>query len=348
MQRRAWFDRKFELGLPLEAFPDALERLRRTPLRLVERTDGLPPAALKQRADRAWSIQENVGHLADLERLWLGRLDDFDDGLGTLRPADLQNRATWDADHNSREIREVLAEFRALRGEFVARVSVMTPAELARTAAHPRLGQPMSVIDLSFFMAEHDDHHLATITALRERATPITYAVRLAEPADIPILASVESRAVQLFYGWMKESGLTPPVLEEVSTVEDFEDARRRGHLWVAALPDGSPIAFALVIELDGMAHLDELDVLPEHARKGVGSKLLEAVCRGARRAGYSKLTLSTFRDVPWNRPFYERRGFRVVDARDLPEGHRDLIEAERGRGLRTDLRVIMEYPLGD
>ena len=100
--RRVWFERRFALGMPVEAFPDVLERLRGTPLRVSERTSDVPDAVLTERRGEAWSIQENVGHLADLETLWLGRLDDLGNGLGTLRPADLQNRATWEANHNAR------------------------------------------------------------------------------------------------------------------------------------------------------------------------------------------------------------------------------------------------------
>lgn len=168
-KRRIWFDRRFELGLPREALPDILERLRGTPLRLEERTAGLPSDLLRQRVRGDWSIQEHAGHLGDLERLWLGRLYDFRERLAGLRPADLQNRATWDADHNSRALAEVLGAFRSLRAELVAGVESLTLEDLGVTALHPRLGQPMTVTDLCFFVAEHDDHHLAAISELRTR-----------------------------------------------------------------------------------------------------------------------------------------------------------------------------------
>ena len=170
------------------------------------------------------------------------------------------------------------------------------------------------------------------------------YVIRLAEPGDIAVLPLVEKQAVCLFQKWLAETGLTPALLEQVSTVEEFEEARQRGHLWIALSPDAEVVGFALVIILDRLAHLDELDVVPEHGRKGVGSKLLEIVCRWARVAGYSKVTLSTFRHVPWNAPFYESKGFRAVDPEHLGPQHVELVAAERARGLRTDLRVIMEY----
>ena len=166
MQRR-WFDRKFELGLGAEGAPELLERLRRTPERLANAVHGLPPADLTQQHDGKWSIQENAGHLLDLESLWDQRLDDYDSGASELHAADLENRKTHEAAHNGRPISDILAGFSAARRRIVERLARMSPAELARTALHPRLRQPMSVIDLCFFVAEHDDHHLRTIDELK-------------------------------------------------------------------------------------------------------------------------------------------------------------------------------------
>jgi uncharacterized damage-inducible protein DinB len=162
-----WFDRKFELGLELDAASELLERLRRTPERLAEAVRGLPPEVLTRQHDSKWSIQENAGHLFDLEALWDQRLDDYDSGAVELHPADLENRKTHEAAHNDRPISDILADFSAVRLAIAERLARMSPAELARTALHPRLRQPMSVVDLCFFVAEHDDHHLRTIDELR-------------------------------------------------------------------------------------------------------------------------------------------------------------------------------------
>src|SRR5690242_16982753 len=161
--RRVWFERKFALGLPADAFPDLLERIRGTPARLEERVRGLDPATLVRRAGEAWSIQENVGHLGDLESLWAGRLEDFGNGTDRLRVADLQNRKTHEARHNEAAIEDLLASFRRQRFAMVARLDSIGPEDLAHTALHPRLGQPMTIVDHIFFVAEHDDHHLAAI-----------------------------------------------------------------------------------------------------------------------------------------------------------------------------------------
>jgi uncharacterized damage-inducible protein DinB len=162
-----WFDRTFELGLSADAAPELLERLRRTPERLAKAVRGLPVGVLSRRPEGKWSMQENAGHLLDLEPLWDQRLDDYDAGAKELHPADLENRRTHEAAHNERGFSGILADFSAVRGRIVDRLSRMSRVELARTALHPRLRQPMSVVDLCFFVAEHDDHHLRTIDELR-------------------------------------------------------------------------------------------------------------------------------------------------------------------------------------
>ncbi len=165
--RQRWFDRKFELGLGPEAAADVLERLRSAPARLEQAVTGLSAEALTRRANEKWSIQENAGHLGDLEELWEHRFQDYQRGSTELHPADLENRRTHEAGHNERPIAEIVAAFRMARKRIVDKLARFDATELSRTALHPRLRQPMSVVDLMFFVAEHDDHHLRTIEELR-------------------------------------------------------------------------------------------------------------------------------------------------------------------------------------
>ena len=165
--QRRWFDRTFELGLGGDSAPELLNRLGSTPQRLADAVRGLSSEILTRQPEGKWSIQENAGHLFDLESLWDQRLDNYDQGAAELHPADLENRKTHAAAHNDRRIADILADFGAARSRIMERLGRMTPAELARTALHPRLQQPMSVVDLCFFVAEHDDHHLRTIEELR-------------------------------------------------------------------------------------------------------------------------------------------------------------------------------------
>jgi uncharacterized damage-inducible protein DinB len=164
--RQKWFERKFAFDLAPTIFPLIVERLRGTPARLDDRLATLSSELLTNMPENTWSIQENAGHLADVEPLWLGRLDDVLGGAERLREADLTNTATHTAQHNTKPIVELLQRFRDLRDELVSRLDELTEEQIVASAIHPRLEQPMRILDLAYFVAEHDDHHLARITEL--------------------------------------------------------------------------------------------------------------------------------------------------------------------------------------
>lgn len=166
MELYRWFDREFDFNLPLWMYPNVVERMRGGPARLEELVAALSAETLTRRDGVGWSIQEHAGHLWDLEPLWAGRLDDFEAEVDVLRPADLENRKTHEANHNTNDLASILAGFRAARGAIVTRLDGYDDAFIGRTARHPRLEEPMRVLDLVFFTAEHDDHHLAKITQI--------------------------------------------------------------------------------------------------------------------------------------------------------------------------------------
>jgi uncharacterized damage-inducible protein DinB len=163
-----WFERKFSFDLPVWMFPNVLERLRGTPVRVEERARAFPPEilTLRDRDGEGWSLQEHAGHLLDLELLGFGRLDDFLSRKDMLRPADLENRKTYEAKHNENTIGNILGALKRERSEFVARLEALDEEVVVRTALHPRLKQPMRLLDMLFFIAEHDDHHIAHMTRL--------------------------------------------------------------------------------------------------------------------------------------------------------------------------------------
>jgi uncharacterized damage-inducible protein DinB len=171
VEREKWIKRKFTFDLPVWMFPNVVERLRGTPARLEERVRYLGPDVLTRKLHDSWSIQENAGHLGDVEELWRARLDDFEKGLGELTPADMSNAQSKAAGHNSRRLDDVLDGFRRDRTDFVRRLESYNEEMVLRPAHHPRLDTTMRVIDLAFFAAEHDDHHLARITELIHAAS---------------------------------------------------------------------------------------------------------------------------------------------------------------------------------
>lgn len=164
--RTRWVERKFSLDLPLGLYASVVERVRGLPARLEDRLLTLPREVVMRRDGERWSMQEHAGHLLDLEDLGLGRLDDFEAGLATLRAADMTNRKTYEADHNAVPVESLLAALRKEREEFARRLDAYDEEFVARTAIHPRLNKPMRVVDLVYFIAEHDDHHLASITEM--------------------------------------------------------------------------------------------------------------------------------------------------------------------------------------
>lgn len=161
-----WFDRKFEFAAEQNIFPAILERLAGTSLRLEYKINQMPAHLLTLRWYNTWSIQENVGHLIDLEPLWQGRLQDILDGKEEIRPTDLANRRTDEANHNSSDITELLTQFQTIRGQTMAVLETLEEADVFKFALHPRLKTPMRTMDLFLFVAEHDDHHLARMTEL--------------------------------------------------------------------------------------------------------------------------------------------------------------------------------------
>src|SRR5271166_4111159 len=135
-----WFERKFDFTFPVEQHPNLCVRLRGTPARLEELVRGADLDGLRKPDKNAkWSAQEHAGHLSDLEPLWLARVDDYLAGVAELTTADLSNRKTHEAGHNTRRIEDILAEFRAARVQLVDRLAGFEADLFARSIPHPRL-----------------------------------------------------------------------------------------------------------------------------------------------------------------------------------------------------------------
>ena len=124
---------------------------------------GISREVLVAKSGETWSLQEHVGHLLDLEPLWAARVDDFLSDRETLTVADLGNRKTDEANHNAKELSQILAQFRAARLQLLDQLARLEPEFFSRSMLHPRLMQPMRLVDHLYFAAEHDDHHLAIV-----------------------------------------------------------------------------------------------------------------------------------------------------------------------------------------
>ncbi len=166
MEQVKWFERKFDFSHKDNIFPSIIERLQGTPVRLEYKINQIPLENLTLKPDGKWSIKENIGHLIDLESIWQGRLEDILNGEGFLRAADLENKKTDLADHNKTEIGQLLSAFSDIRNETLKHLVILNESEIYKYALHPRLKTPMRIMDLFLFVAEHDDHHLASITKI--------------------------------------------------------------------------------------------------------------------------------------------------------------------------------------
>ena len=114
-------------------------------------------------------MQENAGHLLDLESLVSQRIDEYLAGNSALHAADMSNRKTYDAHHNEVAAGTILKAFRTARHDLVNRLETFDAEIFERSALHPRLNVPMRLVDMLFFQAEHDDYHLARISEVRRR-----------------------------------------------------------------------------------------------------------------------------------------------------------------------------------
>ena len=164
------------------------------------------------------------------------------------------------------------------------------------------------------------------------------YNVRLARAEDIPLLGPIELAAGRLFV----EIGMADVADGEPTEVEALRAGLAGGHLWGVADDRDAPVGFALTKPLDGCLYLNEISVHPEHGRRGLGSLLLDAVAAQARAEGFPGVTLSTFRDVPWNGPWYHRYGFRDLREDELTPGLLGIRSREAENGLDVSVRVFM------
>ncbi len=166
MGQQKWFDKKFDFSFDENLFPSIIERLINSPQLIREKIASIPAEQLTTKKNGTWSIQENIGHLIDLEPIWQGRLQDILNNTKELRAADLKNKKTDLANHNTKNINTLIEEFSNIRQLTITKLLQLTEKEVYQYALHPRLKTPMRTMDLFLFVAEHDDYHLERIDEL--------------------------------------------------------------------------------------------------------------------------------------------------------------------------------------
>lgn len=166
MQRTKWTERKFTFDFPEGWLSNILERLRGTPPRIIHLTNSLTEQNLCFKPEGKWSIKEHIGHLDDLEGLHEGRINDFILRKDVLRAADMTNTKTYTANHNQKDLSDLISGFTIKRERYVKRLEELDKATQEFKSIHPRLQNIVRPVDIAYFTAEHDDHHLADIRAI--------------------------------------------------------------------------------------------------------------------------------------------------------------------------------------
>ena len=170
--------------------------------------------------------------------------------------------------------------------------------------------------------------------------TPIT--IELAGSEHLSAIPAIELAASAMF----PEADL--PVENRFLVIEDelLQEAQSDARLWVALTDHRTPVGFAMADIVDGGAHLDEMDVMPDFGRQGIGTRLVHTLIDWARCGDYPVLTLITFRHLPWNAPFYEKLGFAAMASSEPGEELAILLQAESEAGIDVHKRVCMKLDL--
>ncbi len=166
--------------------------------------------------------------------------------------------------------------------------------------------------------------------------------IRPANREELPLLQDIERAAGELFINTDYPFIATDDPISYELLYQQYE----MGMVLVASNSDNTPVGFAVALPLDGLLHLEEISVHPSHGKRGVGTMLMHAVCELAKQKGYKAITLSTFRDVVWNGPFYARLGFVVLTESELSVGLREVREGEASNGLPIKDRICMRLDL--
>lgn len=169
MNKTKWIERKFELNLPQDEFISVLRRLSETPGKIEKLIHLQEPGILTKKDGDSWSIQMHIGHLIDLEELHDGRINDFIEKKEVLRAADMRNKKTEDANHNQKDIEDLIVKLKEARKNFVNRFKELDDEVLTHVSIHPRLDQSMRPVDMAYFVAEHDEHHINSMIDLLKK-----------------------------------------------------------------------------------------------------------------------------------------------------------------------------------
>jgi ribosomal protein S18 acetylase RimI-like enzyme len=168
--------------------------------------------------------------------------------------------------------------------------------------------------------------------------------IRPATKQDLPTLQHIERAAGK----WFADIGMTFVAEDDPPTIETLTEFMNNGRAWVYTDENDHPVAYLLAEVVDGNAHLEQVSVHPDHARRRLGKALLDHMIDWAREQQLPAVTLTTYTEVQWNGPYYERNGFRYLADAELTPGLRKIRTAEAAHGLDRWPRACMRRELGE
>lgn len=157
--------------------------------------------------------------------------------------------------------------------------------------------------------------------------------IRLVNEAELGALRDIERAAGRCF----RDLGMPEIADDEPLSVDVLAEYQRAGRAWAAVDEADRPVAYLICDDVDGAVHIEQVSVHPDHGRQGIGRALIDHIGAGA-----SALTLTTFAEVAWNGPYYQRCGFRVLHDDELTPGLRAIRAKEAAHGLDRWPRVAM------
>jgi len=169
------------------------------------------------------------------------------------------------------------------------------------------------------------------------------YHLRLARPGEVGRLREIEDEAGERFND-LKD--IYDESLSSSFSLDEMYRLAKLNQVWAVCDGADNPVGMIIVSVRGENAYVEELDVLPEHGRRGLGSRLIEHVCNWAREQGCVRIDLSTFRYVPWNGPFYRRNGFRDLTQDEWTDDMSQIRAHETSQGLKPEARVFMRRDL--
>ncbi len=169
------------------------------------------------------------------------------------------------------------------------------------------------------------------------------FVLRRAPQSDAAALPAIERSAAELFrtdptLAWLADT--------DVASVAQHRQAIDNAHVWVAENASAQLAGFIRALDFDNLLHIEELSVSRAFQGQGVGRQLVLAAIEYARHQPMRAVTLTTFRDVPWNAPFYQRMGFVEAAQNELEAHLTEALQKEIEHGFAAERRCAMYLPL--